>query len=146
MTARIPVTVLAILATVAVAASPASARPLAPEDQYNVRDISEARLSPDGAWVAYTVTRDDADLDEETSDIWMSRVDGSASVQLTNTPESEYAPRWSPDGSKLAFLSDRGTDDDGARIWVLDMRGGEARLLEGTSNPVSDFAFSPDGL
>jgi dipeptidyl aminopeptidase/acylaminoacyl peptidase len=145
MTARIPGTVLAILATVAAAASPASARPLAPEDQYSVRDISEARLSPDGAWVAYTVTRDDADLDEETSDIWMSRVDGSASVQLTNTPESEYAPRWSPDGSKLAFLSDRGTDDDNARIWILDMRGGEARVLDGPTNSVSDFAFSPDG-
>ena len=143
MTPQIMKALLAILA--AIAAVPALSRPLTPEDQYNVRNISEARLSPDGNWVAYTVTRDDADLDEETSDIWMSRVDGSATVRLTNTPESEYTPRWSPDGSRLAFISDRGTDDDSGRIWLLDMRGGEAQLLEGTAASVSDFAFSADG-
>jgi dipeptidyl aminopeptidase/acylaminoacyl peptidase len=133
---------LALLALVALA--PAHARPVRVDDMYLLRDVSEVQLSPDGTQVAYTVTVSDRERDEQTSDIWVSRLDGSGSLQLTNSAASDYAPRWSPDGKSLAFISDRDTEA-GGRIWLLDLRGGEPRLLADTDGDISDFAFSPDG-
>ena len=136
---------LTLLLLALAALAPADARPIQPDDMYSWRTVSEARLSPDDKWVAYTVGYSDRERDEETSDLWMRRVDGGGTVQLTHTPESEYTPRWSPDGKSLAFLSDRGSEDGNGRLWYLDTRGGEARLLADTKYSISDFAFSPDG-
>ena len=135
--------ILLLLASFALA--PAAARPIAADDYFAWRYVSEPRLSPDGEWVAYAVSFSDKERDEETSDVWMSRVDGGGSVQLTSSPAAESAPRWSPDGRMLAFLSDRDSEDGISRIWALDRRGGEARLLADTPHSIGDFAFSPDG-
>lgn len=122
-----------------------SARTLELDDMYRIREVAEVQVSPGGEWVAYTVSVIDRDEDESTSDLWMSRWDGSANLQLTATPQSESYPRWSPDGNKLAFLSDRADEDKGAQLWLLDMRGGEAKQLTHLEHAVSDFAWSPDG-
>jgi dipeptidyl aminopeptidase/acylaminoacyl peptidase len=122
-----------------------SARPLELDDMYRIRELAEVQVSPGGEWVAYTVSAIDRDEDESTSDLWMSRWDGSANLQLTDTPQSESYPRWSPDGNQLAFLSDRADEDKGAQLWLLDMRGGEAKQLTQLEHAVSDFAWSPDG-
>jgi dipeptidyl aminopeptidase/acylaminoacyl peptidase len=122
-----------------------SARALQLDDMYDIRQVAEAQVSPNGEWVAYTVSSIDLEEDKATSDLWMSRWDGTANLQLTKTPESESHPRWSPDGSKLAFLSDRADKDKGAQLWVLDMRGGEAQQVTNLDHAVSDYAWSPDG-
>ena len=135
------------LLTLATALLPATAssRPPALDDLYRIRAVSEAQISPDGEWVAYTVTAPHRELDEDTSDLWMSNWQGDVSLQLTRTPKSEHHPRWSPDGQVLAFLSDRGKGNDGEQVWLLDMRGGEARQITTVPDGVSDFAWSPDG-
>ena len=122
-----------------------SARPLELDDMYRVRELAEVQVSPGGEWVAYSVSTIDRDEDKSTSDLWMSRWDGSANLQLTDTPQSESYPRWSPDGNKLAFLSDRADEDKGAQLWLLDMRGGEGKQLTHLEHAVSDFTWSPDG-
>ncbi|HWM28462.1 MAG TPA: S9 family peptidase [Woeseiaceae bacterium] len=123
----------------------ASSRPPALDDLHRIRAVSEAQISPDGEWVAYTVTAPHRELDEDTSDLWMSNWQGDVSLQLTRTPKSEHHPRWSPDGQALAFLSDRGKEKEGEQVWLLDMRGGEARQITTVADGVSDFAWSPDG-
>ncbi len=128
--------------------SPAAepARPLRPADLSTLREVSEPRISPDGLWVAYTVETTDTTLDERSTDLWMTRWDGSRTVQLTYSKQSESHPRWSPDGQGLAFLSDRGEGDDPkTQVWLMDRAGGEARKLTKQPGGVSDFAWSPDG-
>ena len=74
------------------------------DDMLAVRDVSDIDLSPDGAWVAYTVSSADITSDESGSDIWMSSWDGRRQVQLTASKESDSQPRFSlsrPRGSSL---------------------------------------------
>ena len=123
----------------------AAGRPVVLDDMYRLREVSDARISPDGDWVAYTVTTPDREQDEDVSDLWMSNWAGDVSLQLTNTPHSEHHARWSPDGQQLAFLSDRKNPDEGDQVWLLDMRGGEARKITAVPDGVSGFAWSPDG-
>ena len=92
---------------------------------------SDPQISPDGAWVAYTVRACDIKRDKQTSDVWMTSWDGARAIQLTNSPDNEHHARWSPDGQYLAFLSSRTSDDDGEQVWLLNRAGGEATQAHG---------------
>ena len=85
--------------------TPAARRPLVPDDFYRLSYVSDPRVAPDGQWVAYVVTVNDRDADEQRSAVWMVSWDGTQRVQLTNLAAGTRAPRWSPDGSYLAFLA-----------------------------------------
>ncbi|HEY7498751.1 MAG TPA: S9 family peptidase [Vicinamibacterales bacterium] len=127
-------------------------RPLAVDDIFNVRDVRDPQRSPDGKWVAYTVTRAIRDTDKNDTDVWMVSWDGREHVQLTSSPDNESRPRWSPDGKFLAFASSRtgtapqsaSTPNKGAQIWLLNRAGGEAVKLTDLKGGVSDYAWSPD--
>ncbi len=134
----------------AAAAVPASARNLALDDMFKERDVADPQVSPDGNWVAYQVSQMDAKADESYSHIWMTSFDGKRSVQLTGrAKESESAPRFSPDGRYIAFLSDRSEGKDEAdavdQVWLMDRAGGEAQKLTSFKGAVDDLAWSPDG-
>lgn len=119
-------------------------RVLKPSDIYLLKDVDDAQISPDGKWVAYTVSSVDTAKDRRNSDIWMVSWDGEQTVQLTNTEESETAPRWSPDGKYISFLSDR-TGQKVAQIWLMDTRGGEAKKITSLKGDLDDYVWSPDG-
>jgi dipeptidyl aminopeptidase/acylaminoacyl peptidase len=142
---------LVCLLTACVAASPAAGqilqtavkRPLRVGDLYRLRDVRDPQLSPDGAWVAYSVSAVDSAKDKSDSDVWMTSWDGTQTIRLTSTAESETSPRWSPDGRYLAFLSGR-QEGKGAQLWLLDRRGGEAQRVSQVRGGISDYAWSPD--
>ena len=140
---------LFVLATVFVAAASASSaqaqtrRPLSAEDIYRFRAVNDPQISPDGAWVAYTVTSVDSTKDKSDTDIWMASWDGAQTIRVTSTPESESSPRWSPDGRWLAFVSGR-QEGKGGQIWLLDRRGGEAQRVTTIKGGVDDYVWSPD--
>ena len=117
------------------------------EDMARFREVGDPRVSPDGAWVVYTVKTQDLAADLHQSDLWMTSWDGATTLRLTTTDrESEQTPRWSPDGKHLAFLSGRGDDDnDTEQLWLLPLAGGEAERLTKVKSGVSDFVWSPDG-
>jgi len=123
-------------------------QPFTIDDMLAIRDVSGIDISPDGLWVAYTVSSADRVRDEEASDIWMSSWDGRRQVQLTTSKANDSQPRFSPDGRSIAFLSkrdDQGEDESSTQVWLLDRAGGEARQLTALDGDVEDFAWSPDG-
>jgi dipeptidyl aminopeptidase/acylaminoacyl peptidase len=118
-------------------------RPLAVDNLYDVRDVRDPQRSPDGKWVAYTVTRAIRETDKNDTDVWMTSWDGREHIQITSTPDSESRPRWSPDGKFLSFVSSR-QDAKAAQVWLLDRSGGEAVRLTDIKGGVTDYAWAPD--
>ena len=144
--ARIASAVLVLSLTAAAHAQTAPRR-LTLDDYARVQAIADPQRSPDGAWVAYTVTAIDAEKDKRNTDLWMARWDGSEQLQLTSSPDNETSPRWSPDGKYLAFLASRGSDDDkkqGAQLWLLPRQGGEALKVSDVKGGLSDVQWAPD--
>jgi Tol biopolymer transport system component len=142
--------VLLCVLTSALLTGPSSAaepgkRVLAVDDLNALRGVADPTISPDGKWVAYSVRTVDVARDKRSTDIWMTSWDGQHTVQLTQTPDSEHSPGWSPDGSWLAFLSGRGEKDGPDELWLLDRRGGEAQQVTHFKGDVIDFDWSPDG-
>jgi dipeptidyl aminopeptidase/acylaminoacyl peptidase len=134
----------AAIALLAVSASAQQGkRPLNVDDVYNFREVRDPQRSPDGGWVAYTVTRAVKDTDKNDTDVWMVSWDGREQIQVTSTPEAESAPRWSPDGKYLSFLSSR-QGSKRAQVWLLNRAGGEAVKITDVKGTVSDHVWSPD--
>jgi dipeptidyl aminopeptidase/acylaminoacyl peptidase len=139
-------TLLAVLLTLlrrGVDAQAPAPRPVTVADLFRLRDVADPQLSPDGAWVAYTVARADSTVDKRPSAVWMTSWDGTRSWRLTNSKEGESAPRWSPEGRWLAFLSSR--EDEHTQLWLLDRSGGEGRKLTSFAGDVDDYTWAPDG-
>jgi dipeptidyl aminopeptidase/acylaminoacyl peptidase len=122
-----------------------SLRPVRPDDVFELRTVRDPRISPDGAWVAYTVSRADRATDTLDSDIYMAPLAPARgdAVRLTSSPSPETTPRWSPDGRFLAFLSHR--EGSHPQVWLIDRRGGDPSQLTTYAASVSDLAWSPDG-
>src|SRR3954465_1753221 len=99
--------VIAIVAGLAVSVSAQTRRPLQPDDIFLLKTVGDPRISPDGAWVAYTVSSLDKKEDASDTDIYMAPVSGGAAIRLTSSKKPETSPRWSPDGRYIAFLSGR---------------------------------------
>jgi dipeptidyl aminopeptidase/acylaminoacyl peptidase len=137
--------VLAILLTFALNAD-AATRPVRVDDFTRFQDVGDPQVSPDGEWVLYTLTTTDMAKDGRDTDIWMVKWDGSLRSRLTFTSENETAPRWSPDGKYISFLSSRpGGQARGNQVWVLERTGGEARQLTQLAGRITSYDWSPDG-
>jgi dipeptidyl aminopeptidase/acylaminoacyl peptidase len=125
----------------------AAKRAITLDDHSRVIGVGDPQRSPDGQWVAYTVTTIDADKDRRNTDVWMIKWDGSEQLQLTSSPDGESSPRWSPDNKYLAFVASRGTEEEkkkGGQIWLLNRAGGEAHRVSDVKGGVSDIQWSPD--
>ncbi len=117
-------------------------RPLRPGDVYRLQTLGDPQISPDGQWVAYTLTSVDSAKDKRNTDIWMVSWDGMQTVQLTNSPDAETNPRWSPDGRYLSFTSAR--QGGSSQVWLMDRRGGEAIKLTDVKGDLTSYDWSPD--
>ena len=88
-----------------------------------IRNVSDPQISPDGETVVYVISEVDFKEGVYNSDLWKVSVQGGPAVKLTNGPRRDDTPRWSPDGKRIAFLSDRGGS---VQVWVISPDGGEA--------------------
>ena len=144
---RLSAAVLAAAMLVPVAPSAQTKRAITLDDHSRIAAVGDPQRSPDGVWVAYTVSTIDADKDRRNTDVWMVKWDGSEQLQLTSSPDNESSPRWSPDNKYLAFVSSRGTEEErrrGGQIWLLNRAGGEAQRVSDFKGGVSDIQWSPD--
>ncbi len=135
---------IGLLAGSLIVAQPPSRRLLTVDDMHRFHDVRDAQVSPDGKWVAYTVSSVDVKADKSDNDIWMASWDGSQQLRVTSSPESETSPRWSPDGRYLSFLSGRPGQAKGTQVWLLDRMGGEAQQVTDVKGRLSGHEWSPD--
>lgn len=126
------------------AAQTPAKRSLKPSDISMMKEVADARLSPEGKWVAYTVSTIDTSKDKSNTDVWMVSWDGTQTVQLTSSDESETNPKWSPDGKYLSFTSERNGEKT-TQLWLMDRRGGEAKKITALKGDLEEYAWSPDG-
>lgn len=137
---------LAVLALAGSAASTLQAQEPAegfqPMDVFGLELAADPRISPDAAQIVYVRRGFDVMTDGGTSHLWIIDADGGNHRPLTSASAGHGSPRWSPDGSRLLYVSSR---DGDAEIWARWMDTGQtARLTKLTESP-GGLAWSPDG-
>lgn len=123
---------------------PVSETVLTIDDLVTMRRPSDARVSPDGELVAYVVRPVSREGEHWESAIWVVPFAGGPARQFTSGLWEDREPRWSPDGRRLAFLSDR-AERGKASVYAMPRDGGEAVRLFDQAGEISELAWSPDG-
>jgi dipeptidyl aminopeptidase/acylaminoacyl peptidase len=133
------------LLTLLAFASPAfAAHAFHVEDMQKLSRVGGPRVSPDGKWVAFTVTRSDVAKNKSVTNIWMVAAAGDKPQQLTFAEQgSNNNLHWSPDGRYLYFLSTR--VENKPQIFRLPVAGGEAEQITKVPTGVGSYVLSPDG-
>ncbi len=142
--ARKTATSIALCLLLVVSVLAAGEKRMTIEDGLAIKNVGAPLFSPDGRWVAYTISEWDKKEDRRVSHIWLASIDGGRSIRLTGGDKGETSPQWSPDGRRIAFLADR-SDKGGSQVWVIEVEGGEADKLTSEETSISSFGWSPDG-
>ena len=117
-------------------------RALQIEDLLNVKRVGSPVVSPDGKWVAYTVSETYMEKDRSETRIWMIPAEGGEAIPMTGKGYSASQPQWSPDNKYLSFISSKsGT----SQVWTLNRLGGEAVQMTDIIQGVDEHLWSPDG-
>ncbi len=117
--------------------------PLTLEDVFEFESVSDPQLSPDGQRVVYVRRFADVMTDRRYSNLWICNFDGSGQRSLTTGKRNDQSPRWSPDGTRLAYVSAEG--EEPPQIYLRWMDTGHTTRLTNLQFPPSGLGWSPDG-
>ena len=127
-------------------AAPAK-RPMTFEDMMHMKRLGETAVSPDGKWLAYSVTTVDLAANTKTAELWVQAIAGGEPFKLAVAQPGDSGPQFSADGKRILFLSGR---DGGQQVWVADFYtatgvAGDAKKLTTISTEADNALWSPDG-
>src|SRR5437899_3248726 len=111
------------------------------EDMMKLKRVDEPVPSPDGKWVVFSTTDVDLEANTKISHLWIVPASGGESKRLSETPNHEERPRFSPDGKRLIWTS-KATDP--TQIWMCDCNSDSGALV-GKPHQVTDISTGADG-
>jgi dipeptidyl aminopeptidase/acylaminoacyl peptidase len=120
----------------------AQQRAISDSDLFAFRWVASPQISPDGRYAAYVLVTVNAKHDGYETSLWIVGTDGAATPRRLTAGPHDAAPRWSPDGTTLAFLRSK---DGRPQLHLLPLSGGEAQQLTDLPKGASAAAWSPDG-
>ncbi|HEY7495501.1 MAG TPA: S9 family peptidase [Candidatus Tectomicrobia bacterium] len=119
-------------------------RAMTPQDITRIRWVSDPQMSPDGRRVAFVVTTLSEERDEYLANIWVVDTAGGEPRRFTTGAMRDATPRWSPDGTHLAFVAEREPRQK-SQLYIMPADGGEPVRLTNLRNGVADPVWAPDG-
>ncbi|HEX8178317.1 MAG TPA: S9 family peptidase [Pyrinomonadaceae bacterium] len=129
--------ICALVCVSAVVAQPAR-RAMTVDELLQVQRVGDPQLSPDGKWIAYSISVPDRAANRSRTQVYLVAVAGGEPKALTSGESSASTPRWSPDGRRIAFVT-------GGQIWTMDAAGGDRKQVTSISTGAGDPIWSPDG-
>lgn len=112
------------------------------EKWLSLKQVGTPAISPNGKYIAYTLTSTDWASNGYDSEIWLSK-EGGAPIQLTRTSKgSSSSPAFTPDNQFISFLSDRG---EKTQLYLIPVDGGEALQITKDEDGIGAYEWSPNG-
>ncbi len=133
-----PVVATLLSAALASAAKP----PITPEDTYRLVEITALEVSPNGKTLAYTIERADRKEDSFRHELWLADEDGEHRKRVCRETDDCMAAKFSPDGKRIAYLSDA---TEHTQIWVARVGEGRGHAITDVHEAIGDLDWSPDG-
>ena len=127
-----------IVCGLATLAAAQEGRRFAIEDLMKVRRVSEPQVSPDGRYIAFVIGDVNWDANKVVNQVYVMNADGSGVKQLTNGTSSSSAPRWSPDGKRIAYTT-------AGQVWTMEPDGDHKDQITRISTSAAAPVWSPDG-
>jgi dipeptidyl aminopeptidase/acylaminoacyl peptidase len=135
---------LTIMVSSMVLAQTPSNRLIKPEDIYRMNAVSNPKLSPDGNWIMYQVSKADSAKDKYESTLHMISTSGDETIQLTNEKPAG-APAWSPDNKYISFTSKGLVENEGSQLFLMNRKGGEPMQLTNIKGEIASYKWFNDG-
>ncbi len=117
------------------------------EDMMRMKRLGETAVSPDGKWLAYSVTTVDLEKNTKTPELWLQKIEGGEPIKIAVAKAGDGGPEFAPDGHSVLFLSGR---DGGQQVWLADFDGAtgatsNAKKLTAIATEADNAKWSPDG-
>ena len=120
-------------------------RNIGPNDIYRMSTISSPKISPEGNWVLYSVSKIDSSKDKFSSKLYMVSADGKETVALTEQTKGASNYNWSPDGKYISFLAAGKEEEEGSQLFLMDRRGGEPIQVTHIKGELEAYHWFKDG-
>jgi dipeptidyl aminopeptidase/acylaminoacyl peptidase len=133
--------------TAAFAQAGSAKRPMTFEDMMQMKRLGETAVSPDGKWLAYSVTTVDLEKITKTPELWLQTIAGGEPIKIAVAQPGDGGPEFAPDGKRILFLSGR---EGGQQVWLADFDGAtgatsNAKKLTAIATEADNAKWSPDG-